>query len=191
MRFLANLTLPPGMAATAFASGAILAGAAWVWGPVDQHLASVVLAFTLAWAAAIDIDRFLLPNALTLGLIVLGLALAALGGAERTLASAVGAGLGYASLAGLAFLYRRVRKRDGLGLGDAKLFAAAGAWMGWMALPVVLLVASFAAMIVVVGGAIIHRRFDSAAPMAFGPFIAAGFYVAWTFDPLSLVRGLP
>src|SRR3546814_16185239 len=50
--------------------------------------------------------------------------------------------LGFALLAGLGFFYRRWRGRDGLGLGDAKLAAAGGAWLGWAALPSILLLAS-------------------------------------------------
>lgn len=54
----------------------------------------------------------------------------------------IGAVAGFVSLWAIGEAYRRVRGREGLGLGDAKLLGAIGAWMGWMALPFVLLAAS-------------------------------------------------
>lgn len=189
MPFTADLTLKPRQAIAALAAGALLTVAGWIWGPADQRLAGCLLAFALAWAAAVDIDRFLLPNALTFGLAAAGLALAALRGWQALADSLIGLVVGYGLLAGVGFLYRRLRGRDGLGLGDAKLFAAAGAWLGWSALPTVLLTASFAAMLGVFAMIAARRKLDGATPVAFGPFIAAGFWLAWAFDPFGLVSG--
>lgn len=190
MPFSADLSLKPRLALAALVGGAVLAIAGVVWGPTDRQAESVLLAFALAWASAVDIDRFLLPNALTLGLAFVGLGGGALRGTDALIASALGAVIGYAMLAGAGWLYHRLRGRDGLGLGDAKLLGAAGAWLGWPALPTVLLLASCAALILVGAGALIRRKLDRAAPIAFGPFLAAGFWLSWTFDPLGLVRGL-
>lgn len=191
MSWSAGIGLPPRLALTALAVGAALAGISWVWGPESLRPSSVFLSFVLAWTAMIDIDRFLLPNVLTLGLVVCGLVIAALQGLAPFITCAIGAALGYGVLAGAALLYRLVRKREGLGLGDAKLLAAAGAWLGWMALPSVLLAASGAAISVVIAMAIVRRKFDRLAPLAFGPFIALGFWLVWTFDPLGLARIQP
>ena len=94
----------------------------------ELAFASFVLALGLAWAAMIDIDRFVLPDILTLGLIVIGLALALREGPSAAWPYIAGAAAGYLALAGVAQIYRRVRGRNGLGLGDAKLLAVAGAW---------------------------------------------------------------
>lgn len=67
--------------------------------------------------------------------------------------------------------YHRRTGIDGLGLGDAKLFGAAGAWLGWQMLPHVLLAASLAGL--VAAGLLRRRR------IAFGPWIAAGFFAVW------------
>jgi leader peptidase (prepilin peptidase)/N-methyltransferase len=191
MSWSAGIGLKPRLAGIALALGAVFAVVGCIWGPESQRPSTAFLSFVLAWTAMIDIDRFLLPNVLTLGLVVCGLVIAALQGPAPFIACAIAAALGYGVLAGAALLYRLLRKREGLGLGDAKLLAAAGAWLGWMALPSVLLAASGAAMSVVIAMAIVRRKFDRLAPVAFGPFIAAGFWLVWTFDPLGLARIQP
>jgi len=85
--------------------------------------------------------------------------------------SVIGAILGYASLWLLNTLYRLIKKQDGIGMGDAKLLAALGAWLGWFALPEILLMASLTGLI---GGFIWlqwnKQNHRSAFP--FGPFLA-------------------
>ena len=125
-----SLKLRPAQAAASVAFGAAVALSGYLWGPAGFAWAGTILALALSWAAAVDIDRFILPYILTIGLAVLGLALAATQGASLLLHHAAGATLGYLALAGVAFAYRRFRGREGLGMGDAKLMAAAGAWLG-------------------------------------------------------------
>ena len=85
------------------------------------------------------------------------------------LASLLGAAVGYLALLAVAWAYRRLRSRDGLGLGDAKLLAAAGAWLGPAPLPWVILLAAPMGLVL----ALARRaplRGDSAVP--FGPPLA-------------------
>ena len=147
----------------------------WAW--LDCLFGWWLLA--LGW---IDLRRMLLPDVLTLPLIVAGLA-AALWSPQDLVARALGAVLGYLSLAGTAFLYRRLRGREGLGGGDPKLFAAAGAWVGASALPSVLfLAASLALATAAVAIAAGHRlRRNSALP--FGPFLALTSWLVYLFGP--------
>jgi leader peptidase (prepilin peptidase)/N-methyltransferase len=86
----------------------------------------------------------------------------------------IGAAAGYASLALFGAFYFRLRGRDGLGLGDAKLFAAGGAWLGWEALPLVLAVAAVAGLAFALA---VARR--PGAQIAFGPCLALGIWVGW------------
>jgi len=86
---------------------------------------------TLAW---IDAEHLLLPDILTLPLILFGLGAAWYLRWPPLVDAAAGAAVGYLSFRLLALAYRWLRGRDGLGAGDAKLLAAGGAWLGWQAL---------------------------------------------------------
>jgi leader peptidase (prepilin peptidase)/N-methyltransferase len=109
--------------------------------PVAWLLASAALALALPALSAVDLRDYRLPDVLTLPLAAAGVLPSwwlGLASPWRAIGSAV---IGFALLTGVAMLYSRVRGRDGLGLGDAKLFGASGAWLGLEGLPAVLLVA--------------------------------------------------
>ncbi len=150
----------------------------------SQWLASIVLAGGLALCAAIDIKRLLIPDIIVLPLILAGLAFAVLHGAGQSLESAIGAMAGYVGFAGLSLLYERVRGQPGLGLGDAKLMAAAGAWLGWPLLPFVMLVASLSGLVYALASrAIIQQRPQL---IAFGPHIGLGIWVIWLYREILI-----
>ncbi|MCG8441017.1 MAG: A24 family peptidase, partial [Caulobacterales bacterium] len=96
------------------------------------------------------------------------------------------AALGYGVLAGLAALYRRVRGFDGLGLGDAKLLGAAGAWVGPLGLPSVLVWASAAGLLAAGGLALAKRDVGWRTALPFGPALALGFWITWLHGPLLI-----
>jgi leader peptidase (prepilin peptidase)/N-methyltransferase len=79
----------------------------------------------------------------------------------------------------VALLFRYLRGRDGLGMGDQKFAAAAGLWIGWQAVPLMLLVASVSALSFVAAKALWRRQIDLAAPLPFGPFLCLGTLCAW------------
>jgi leader peptidase (prepilin peptidase)/N-methyltransferase len=139
----------------------------------------VALAAVLAWASIIDARRLILPDALTLPLILLGVLLACLEPPSLT-DRLVGAACGFLVFFGIARLYRTWRGRDGLGLGDAKLLAAAGAWVGWPGLSSVVLIAAMGGL----AWAVLTRP-PADRPIPFGPFLAAGFWLVWRFGPLT------
>ena len=127
----------------------------------------------LVYLAYYDLRTFRLPDVITLPLILLGLLFNSLSN-QRFISfqdAIIGAILGYSCLWLLNLLYRTVKKQDGIGMGDAKLLAALGAWLGWFALPSILLMASLTGLI----GGIIWLQWNkqshrSAFP--FGPFLA-------------------
>lgn len=130
--------------------------------------------------AVVDLKTFRIPDALSLPLIAAGLVLAwALPDVLRfdtTFADhLVGACAAFLLFAALGEAIHRRTGQEALGLGDAKLFGAAGAWLGWQALPGVLLVASLSGLT----AALLIRRKRGASAIAFGPWIALGFIVAW------------
>lgn len=144
------------------------------------------LAATLLALSWIDVRRFVLPDSLTLPLILAGLAGGGWTSPAALPAHAAGAAAGYLFFRLIAALYRRLRHRDGLGQGDAKLAAAAGAWVTWEGLPSVILLAAAAGLLVVTVLALVHRRFDVRTPIPFGPCLALGLWVTWQFGPVAL-----
>jgi leader peptidase (prepilin peptidase)/N-methyltransferase len=87
-------------------------------------------------------------------------------------------------LAAAAYLYRLLRNREGLGLGDAKLMAAIGAWVGWQQLPSVLLFASLLGLLFAVAMSFRGRRISLSDRLPFGAFLAAGGWLVWLHGPL-------
>lgn len=165
-------------------------GAVGVWAalatPGPEALVTAGLGWTLILIAVIDAEHFWLPDALTLPLAAAGLLHAVVLAAEALPDRAIGAVAGFASLAAIAWAYKRLRGREGLGGGDPRLFGAAGAWVGWMGLPSVLLWASLAAFSIVAARAILGRgvRADDRLPL--GTFLAAGLWLTWLLGPLGL-----
>ena len=154
---------------------------AFLLAPVPALLAAF-LGWTLLQLALIDFKWMLLPDRLTLPLLVAGLAVAALAPApaEVVLPSIemafFGAALGYAVFCLTALLYERIRGRMGLGGGDAKLIAAAGAWLGPMALPDLVLVGSLSALAVAVASGALRRP---GMVLPFGPHLALAFWLVY------------
>ncbi|MDO9712286.1 prepilin peptidase [Paracraurococcus lichenis] len=156
----------------AVAALAIPADAPRLW--LACGLGWVLLA--LGW---IDWERMLLPDLLTLPLIPAGLAVTLALAPQDLTAHALGAVLGYAAFRGLALLYRALRGREGLGEGDAKLLAVAGAWLGWPGLPDVVLLAALLGLALAGLQALRRGRLDAAARLPFGPCLALALWLLW------------
>jgi leader peptidase (prepilin peptidase) / N-methyltransferase len=137
----------------------------------------------LAW---IDLERWVLPDVLTLPLIVMGLLAAALFDPGDLLDRTLGVLLGYLALRAVAVIYRRLRGRDGLGGGDPKLLAAAGAWVGASALPQVILAAALLALVTAGALRLIGIRLHARSALPFGPFLALAAWALWLMGPLPL-----
>ncbi len=140
---------------------------------------TLVLTGVLLAIAVIDLRQFRIPDALSLPLIAAGIGLAAIWpgpGPGHVGHHLIGAGAGFLLLAGLGEAFYRLRGAEGLGLGDAKLFAAAGAWLGWQGLPAVLLIAAGAGLVWALVRWLVWRR---TGRLAFGPWLALGFWLCW------------
>jgi leader peptidase (prepilin peptidase)/N-methyltransferase len=138
-----------------------------------------VWALVLLWALLIlifvDLETLLLPDRVTLPLLWAGLLVNSFGVLTDLHSAVWGAMAGYALLWLVYWLYWWVTRREGLGYGDFKLLAALGAWLGWQALPSVLLLASVSG--VAMGLFWIWRGGHSRhTPIPFGPFLAAAGY---------------
>lgn len=140
---------------------------------------SVFLGLSLLALSAIDWRTYLLPDGLTLPLIATGLAWHVYQ-ATPLWAYLAGGVIGYGLVYGLHLYWRKVRGEEGIGLGDAKLLAAAGTWLGAAQLPIVMLVASGSALLVTFVNQIAAGEKNSAY-VAFGPYLSLGFWASWCF----------
>lgn len=163
----------------------VLAAVAWraQTPPPFLMLASAGLAAALAALAVIDLRSFRLPDALTLPLLAAGLGVAWAADLAPLWWRMLSAALGYLLLAGLAAAYLRLRGTPGLGLGDAKLLAAAGAWTGAEGLPTILLIAAATGLACAGAARVLGWDIDRMTRMPFGPFLALGTWVVWLFGP--------
>lgn len=136
-------------------------------------LMRVLLGIALIYLAYIDLRTFRLPDVITIPLLIAGLCFNLL--ASPSFANPINALLG--AILGFTFLwlgnyfYRKTRKQDGIGMGDAKLLAALGAWFGWQTLPMILLIAALSGLL---GGALwlYWNKQNHQKAFPFGPFLA-------------------
>ena len=134
--------------------------------------ADCILGWMLLGLAWIDWRHFRLPDPLTLPLIVAGLAATAAAQPERLADHAAGAAVGYLLFRMLNVAYQRLRGREGLGEGDAKLLAAGGAWLGLLALPSVVLYAAGIGLLAAIPRGLRAGRWDGGLAIPFGPPLA-------------------
>jgi leader peptidase (prepilin peptidase)/N-methyltransferase len=160
-----------------------------LWAVFQAHGATALwIASGLAWIllalAATDFEHYLLPDFLTLPLAAAGLAVAWLLDRDAFPAHVIGAAAGLSFIIALHYVYRWSRGRDGIGLGDAKLFAAAGAWTGWAGLPSVMLIAALTGL----AFAVIRRRdgrISGADRVPLGAFLSLGLWLVWLYGPVG------
>lgn len=145
--------------------------ALWQFGPNLTGLFALGFLATLVALAGIDARTTLLPDSLTLPLLWAGLLANSLGLFTDLQSAVIGAMAGYLVLWTLYHAFRLLTGREGMGYGDFKLLAALGAWLGWQALPAVLVLA--AGVGTIVGIVLILRGRRRESPMPFGPYLAA------------------
>jgi leader peptidase (prepilin peptidase) / N-methyltransferase len=152
-------------------------------------LLGACLALLMLTIAAVDARLFIIPNELTAAALVLAAANAVVADPQFPVQSVATAALRGAILALLFFvlreLYLRLRGRDGLGLGDVKLAAVAGAWLDWSMMPIAVQIAALAAL-----GYYAWRHFVAGRPVRatsripFGLFLAPSIWIGWLLQAL-------
>jgi leader peptidase (prepilin peptidase)/N-methyltransferase len=180
--------------AVELACGVLSALVAWRFGVSVAAACAFLLTFCLIALTGIDIDHQLLPDNITLPLLWLGvLASVTLGATPGSSVpvtpyeSVLGAVSGYMSLWLLFHLYRLITGKEGMGFGDFKLFAVFGAWLGYKLLPLIILLAAATGAVYGIGMIALRGR-DRAAPMPFGPYLAAAGWLAMMWGE-ELVNG--
>ena len=147
-----------------------------------EWLTVALLFYTLSLIAlgCIDMETQLLPDEITIPLLWGGVLTALVFGHVSPADSIVGAVVGYTALWIVYWAFKLLTGREGMGHGDFKLLAALGAWLGWQALPAVVLLASIAGLLYAVV-ALARRAIKRDQPIPFGPFLAASGWVTLVF----------
>ncbi len=168
-------------------TGLMSAACAWRFGFCFELAGALLLTWSLIALAFIDLDTQLLPDDITLPLLWAGLLFSLWGGYVPLDQAVIGAIAGYLALWLVFWAFKLATGKEGLGFGDFKLLAALGAWLGWAALPQIILLSSVVGA--VTGIALIAlRRHQRGAAMPFGPFLAAaGWLALMGVDVLSTV----
>ena len=180
--------------ATACACGVCIAGVSFYALSPGTALVSCLLGWAMLAIALIDAQRFTIPDVLSLpaipaGLLASGYLLDPWSSQLVSLDHAIGACLGGAVFWLVREAYWRLRRREGLGLGDVKLAAAGGAWVGWERLAdMVLLSAAAALSLAVALAALRGGRLSGAERLPFGAFLAPSIWVVWVVG--AWARGL-
>jgi leader peptidase (prepilin peptidase)/N-methyltransferase len=165
-------------------AGILAAACAWRFGVGWEALMAVVMTLVLIPIAMIDAETQLIPDSIVLPLMWIGLAMSLFSpmqGAETLFISPqdaiVGAMAGYLSLWTVYQLFKLVTGKEGMGYGDFKLLAALGAWLGWQALPLIILMSAVVGAVVGIM-LIVVRKHERSVPMPFGPYLAAAGWIA-------------
>jgi leader peptidase (prepilin peptidase)/N-methyltransferase len=158
-------------------TGLLFAGLIWRNGMGLSTLTMAIFCLALVVVTFIDLDHRIIPDVISLPGTVLGLAASLLPGFPRPVDSLIGAAAGGGFLFLILFTYEKIMKDEGMGMGDVKLVAMIGAFLGWQALPVTVLVASLAGTVTGIGFAVAKGEPVRKFPVPFGPFLALGSVV--------------
>lgn len=132
----------------------------------------------------IDIEHFIIPNQITFPLMTIGF----LKSFDPNLHfifpnyinSLIGGIFGYLIIFSIIYFYKNLRKKEGMGLGDAKLFAVIGFWFGWISIPFVIFLSSFIALISITPS-LLKKTKGMSSEIPFGPYIILATLVFLVF----------
>jgi leader peptidase (prepilin peptidase)/N-methyltransferase len=159
------------------ACGLMSAFVAWHFGFGWQAGAVLLLSWGLLSMSLIDADHQLLPDAIVLPLLWLGLIVNAFGLFASLTDALWGAVFGYLALWCVFWLFKLITGKEGMGYGDFKLLAMLGAWGGWQILPLTILLSSIVGAVL---GLILlrMRNVETSTPIPFGPYLAIAGWIA-------------
>ena len=134
----------------------------------------------------IDLKHFIIPNELTFPLMLIGFVKSFEPNLNQTIFpnyinSILGGLFGYFLIWFVIFIYEKIRKQEGMGLGDAKLMSAIGFWFGWVSIPFTIFIASVVALIFVIPS-LINKTRKISSQIPFGPYIIIGCIIYVSFS---------
>jgi leader peptidase (prepilin peptidase)/N-methyltransferase len=180
------------IARAAFALASLVAAlASIVAAPGARGILGACLAILMGAIALYDARYFVIPNVLNAVALVLALAHAAALEPDAAMAQ-IAMALARAAAAGGTFLaiklaYRWLRGREGIGMGDVKLAAVAGAWLDWFAILVAVEIAVLTALgAYLLRGVLARRPLRATSAMPFGLYLAPAIWAAWLVQTILL-----
>ena len=156
-----------------------------IYGASITTLLLLILSIFFIIIFFIDLQHFIIPNVLTFPLMVIGFLKSFDPNLNQTIFpnyinSLIGGLFGYSIIWLIIFFYKKVRKKEGMGLGDAKLMAVIGFWFGWISIPFTIFISSTVALILVIPSLINQSR-KMSSEIPFGPYIIIGCILYVTF----------
>ena len=159
-------------------------GIFYLYGATITTLMLIILSIFFVIIFFIDLDHFIIPNELTFPLMIIGFLKSFdpninLNLFPNYMESLIGGAFGYTLIWGIITLYMKIRKKEGMGLGDAKLLSAIGFWFGWYSIPYVIFLSSLSALLIALPS-LINKSKSMSSQIPFGPYLIFGT-VAYLF----------
>jgi len=133
----------------------------------------------------IDLKHYIIPDVLTFPMMALGFFKSFDPNLNpifpNYINSLLGGIIGYGIIWLLIFFYKKIRNKEGMGLGDAKLLAVIGFWFGWISIPFVAFLSSVTALIIVTPD-LLKKSKKLTSEIPFGPYIITGTFIYLLFQ---------
>ena len=152
-------------------SGLLTGYALFHFGFTIAAAGAILLTWALICLTMIDADTYQLPDVITLPLLWAGILFNMFEVYTDLESAVIGAIAGYLVLWSVFWLFKLITGKEGMGYGDFKLLAALGAWCGWEALPMIILLSSVVGALIGIFNIVVNGR-DKAKPIPFGPYLA-------------------
>jgi leader peptidase (prepilin peptidase)/N-methyltransferase len=157
----------------------------FIYGITLTTLLLMILSLSFIIIFFIDLKHFIIPNEITFSMMALGFIKSFDPNLNSIfpnyINSLIGGLFGYGIIWSIIYFYKQVRKIEGMGLGDAKLFAVIGFWFGWFAIPFIIFLSSIIALLSVVPSLLKNSRTMS-SQIPFGPYIITGTVIYLFFQ---------
>ena len=173
--------IAPDHIATELAAG-MIGGLALFAAPGAEGMAGALFGWLLLALAALDVKHHWLPDRLTAILAISGLAAGFLSMCPPIYDRLIGGVAGFVSLTVVASAYKMIRGREGLGGGDPKMLGAIGCWLGWAALPLVILGAGLAGLLVALSWKIRGKNVAADSLLPLGSLMAIAAFPLWLYQ---------
>ena len=140
----------------------------------------------------IDLKHYIILDRLTYPLMIIGFIKSFYPNLNLTIFpnfinSLIGGIFGYLIIWSIIFFYKKFRKKEGMGLGDAKLLAAIGFWFGWLSIPFIIFTSSIVALLIVLPS-VVNKTRKMSSQIPFGPYIIIGCLVYISLINLEILK---